>query len=415
MKRKNIPHDAPETFDRVGCVKDWQGENETLILSLLTESGKEAVIKFRAESPGIWRITFFPPGLPSDSREPVAAQPVLTPLPLEAERTEEGLRASGPELSLEIKMRPWAMRFLDGHGHEVFGENPADVDGLGRPFVLPLGYVQKEGRITQVTESFNLRPGECLFGLGEKFTRLDKAGQRIVGWTQDALGSTSERSYKNIPFLWSSRGYGLMLDTAARITWDLGASSCQSAAVITEDSVFDAYLIYGPTPAKILEQYASLTGHAPLPPKWTFGLWLSSGGTYRNQGDIESLIAGLERHEIPADVIHIDTWWMRPRKYCDFQVDREAFPRLDELIEKIHGRGLKLSLWEHPYISVESDLFEEVKAKGYFVRRPDGEVCVIDYGLSLAPRPDGIARQALPADSWNARVAIIDLTNWLNR
>jgi alpha-D-xyloside xylohydrolase len=411
VKKKNRPYPAPSGFDPVGRVKDWQVENETLILSLLTETGKEALIKFRAESPGIWRITFFPPGLASDSRKPVVARPVLTPLPLVIERTENGLRASGPELTLEIDTRPWAMRFLDARGNEVFSENPADVDGLGRPFVLPLGYVQREGRITQVTESFKLLPSESLFGLGEKFTRLDKTGQRIVAWTQDALGSTSERSHKNVPFLWSTCGYGLMLDSAARITWDLGTSSCQSAAVIVEDAVLDAYLIYGPRPAKILELYANLTGRAPLPPKWTFGLWLSSGGRYRNQAEIERLIAGLERHEIPADVIHIDTWWMRPRKYCDFRVDREAFPRLEQLIEKTHARGLKLSLWEHPYISVESDLFEEGKAKGYFVRRQDGEVYVIDYALSLAPRPDGAVRQASPADSWNARVAIIDFTN----
>ena len=45
------------------------------------------------------------------------------------------------------------------------------------------------------------------------------------------------------------------------------------------------------------------------------------------------------------------------------------------------------------------------------MKRPDGEVYVIDYGLSLAPRPDGVVREATPENSWNARVAIVDLTN----
>jgi len=411
MPRKNSPYKAPGGFDWVDRAKDWQVEDETLVLSLLTESGKEAVIKFRAEYPGIWRITFFPPGHPFDSQKPVVAQTVLTAIPLEVERTEKGLKVSGAELALEINIRPWTMRFLDANGHEIFSENPGDVDGLGRPFIFPLGYVQKKGQVVLVTESFKLCPGEHLFGLGEKFTRLDKAGQRIISWTRDALGSTSERSHKNIPFLWSSRGYGLMLDTGARMTWDLGTSSCQSATVIVENSVLDAYLIYGPSPARILENYASLTGRAPVPPKWTFGIWLSSGGTYRNQEDLERLIAGLERQEMPADVIHIDTWWMRQRKYCDFQVDQEAFPRFKELIEKIHLQGLKVSLWEHPYISGQSELFEEGKAKGYFLRRPGGEIYVIDYGLSLAPKPDGFVRQTSPVDSWNARAAIVDFVN----
>jgi alpha-D-xyloside xylohydrolase len=411
MKTKNAPDNAPLGFDWVSRARDWRVEDGTIVVSLLTEAGREAEVRFRAESPGVWRITFFPPGVPPETREPVAALPVLTPVPLEMETTEKGVRARGAELTLEIDLSPWAMRFRGADGDEVFGENPGDVDGLGRPVVLPLGFVAEQGRVIRVTESFRLAPGERLFGLGERFTRLDRAGQQVVSWTEDALGSTSARSHKSIPFLWSSRGYGLMLDTSARINWDLGASSCQSASVVVEDEVLDAYLIFGPGPARILERYAGLTGRAPVPPKWTFGLWVSSGGTYRNQEEVDRLVRGLERLEMPADVIHIDTWWMRPRRYCDFQIDREAFPRFEELIERLHAHGLKLTLWEQPYVSVESELFEEGRAIGYFVRRPDGEVYVIDYGLSLAPRPEGVVRRASPEESWNAPVAIVDFTN----
>ena len=41
-------------------------------------------------------------------------------------------------------------------------------------------------------------------------------------------GSTSERSHKNIPFLWSSLGFGVFIDSGARIRWDLGTTSLQS-------------------------------------------------------------------------------------------------------------------------------------------------------------------------------------------
>ncbi|OGD34930.1 MAG: hypothetical protein A2V45_10100 [Candidatus Aminicenantes bacterium RBG_19FT_COMBO_58_17] len=411
MARTTRPYDAPKGFDWIASATDWQVENDALIVSLLTQSKKKAAILFRAEQPAVWRITFFPPGIPPEYRETVAARPVLTPLPLEVEKTAGGLLVRGADLALEIRFRPWLMRFLDSAGEEVFGENPDDVDGLGRPFVLPLGYVARNDAVSEISESFRLRPGERLFGLGEKFTALDKSGRRVVSWTQDALGSTSERSHKNIPFLWSSRGYGLYLDSAARITWDLGATSCQSATLRIEDSVLDAFLFSGESPVKILDLYASLTGRAPVPPKWTFGTWLSSGGTHRTQEEVQKLVSGLERHELPADVIHIDTWWMRERKYCDFQWDREAFPRPEVLIDVLHRLGLKLSLWEHPYISIESELFAAGKEKGYFVRRPDGDIYVIDYGLSLAPKPDGRIRPASGKGSWNTQVAIVDFTN----
>jgi alpha-D-xyloside xylohydrolase len=102
---------------------------------------------------------------------------------------------------------------------------------------------------------------------------------------------------------------------------------------------------------------------------------------------------------------------MEWRKYCDFNWNHSTFPNPVEWIESIHKRGLKICLWEHPYISVESDLFQFGTQKNYFVKHPDGSVYVIDYGLSLSPRPDGVVRTVSPDNSWNARVAIIDLTN----
>jgi alpha-D-xyloside xylohydrolase len=172
--------------------------------------------------------------------------------------SENAITITGAQLSPYIKLRPWSFKFVDSKGREVLGDNPLDVDGLGKPFVLPLGYVFEGETIEKVpvTTSFHLRQDEHLFGLGEKFTPLDKRMQKIISWTVDALGSTSERSHKNIPFLISARGYGLFIDGGGRITWDLGTSSCQSYTVINENTSFDAYIIYGPTPAKILKHYS---------------------------------------------------------------------------------------------------------------------------------------------------------------
>ena len=107
-------------------------------------------------------------------------------------------------------------------------------------------------------------------------------------------GQPSERSHKNIPLLISSRGYGLFLDTGARIIWDLGVASCQSCTVTVESSSLRMYLIPGRDPGGDPDAaMPSLTGFAPVPPPWTFGLWVSSGGTYRDQPAMEALIDGL--------------------------------------------------------------------------------------------------------------------------
>ena len=244
------------------------------------------------------------------------------------QETAAGLTVRGAALTLEIGRDPWRLAFRDETGRVVCRENPFDVDGLNRLFIRPLGFVRDAGgAVTQITESFHLRPDEHLFGLGEKFTPLDKTGQRIVSWTLDALGAASERAYKNVPLLISTRGYGLFLNTGRRITYELGTESCETYTVAIDGPILDAFLIYGPTPAEILERYTRLTGRAPVPPKWSFGLWLSGSGVHRDEPAIRRMVEQLAEHDIPCDVIHVDPWWMRWRKYADFRWDRDSVPR----------------------------------------------------------------------------------------
>ncbi|GAB4363219.1 MAG: alpha-xylosidase [Calditrichia bacterium] len=404
------PRNAPPGFDWIVRLSDFKIEKNHLQVKALSAQGREARLTICVLANGIWNYTFFPPG----SREKKLTAVIQNRLPLHTLNLKESdgqIHVAGGEWHLIIESDPWRMKCVNKTGAVVWKENISDVDGLGRLFTLPLGFVESGGEISAVTQSFHLRPDEHLYGLGEKFTRLDKAGQKIVTWTQDALGSTSERSHKNIPFLISTRGYGFFLNSSARISWDLGVTSTQSCIIFQEDEPLDVFLIPGHNPADILYRYCQLTGFSPLPPKWSFGLWISSGGTYRDRETIEKLIGGLETHGVAADVVHVDPWWMRWRKYCDFQWNEEAFPNANEFIETVHQNGLKLCLWIQPYISVESELFEYGKNHDLFVKRPNGEVYIIDYGLSLAPRPDGIIRTANGSEGWNAPVAIIDLTN----
>lgn len=404
----------PAGYDWATKVAGWRVDDGALRLDLDTAWGRTARLVFELLAPDVLHWTFTPKG-------EAAPRPTESLLPRDASRLRpprwqirpdaQGLSVVGARLSPRIDFSPFAMRLVDPRGRPLLAENPRDVDGLGRPFVPPLGYVRSGRAVSRVVQSFHLAPQERLYGLGEKFTRLDKTGGRFTTWTRDALGSTSERSHKDIPFLWSTSGWGLLVDGGARLSWDLGARSTQSFTLSIDHGALDAYAILGPEPDKILQRYADLTGHAPVPPPWSLGLWVSSGGTYRTQAEIIKLIDGLAAHAIPAGVVHVDPWWMRWRRYCDFRWDREAFPDPDGLIRRLHDLGLRLCLWEHPYISVESDLFELGKRKGFFLRRPDGSPYVSDYGLSLAPRPDGLVRRARRDDSWNARVAIIDLTH----
>lgn len=70
--------------------------------------------------------------------------------------------------------------------------------------------------------AFELAEEEAVYGLGEKFSALNRRGQLVIGRNEDALGVNAERSYKNIPFAWSPRGWGLLVHTPAVVTHGVG-------------------------------------------------------------------------------------------------------------------------------------------------------------------------------------------------
>lgn len=401
----------PPGFVLVRRLISWQQTHAgNLVTTVEHSDGSQGEVQINYLGDGVWRVRFSP------HSTDIPHLPILVdlpqPQPFQIKESSSELVINGGVTRLVIRRAPWRLAFETESGRTLWRENPDDVDGLNRLFILPLGFVRApSGAVTHITEAFHISPGEHLYGLGEKFTHLDKVGQRIDCWTLDALGAASERAYKNVPLIISSKGCGLFIHTANRCRFDLGAQSCESATLELEGGVLDFFLLTGETLADVLRLYTDLTGRAPLPPRWSFGVWLSGSGAYRDDTSIRQLAEAANEYDIPCDVIHIDPWWMRWRHYADFQWDYKAFPDPEKLLKDLHAAGLKLSVWQHPYISVESDPFVEGRERGYFALKPDGQVYVIDYGLSLSTLPGNITGVTDEHSSWNARVSIIDLTN----
>ena len=54
--------------------------------------------------------------------------------------------------------------------------------------------------------SIALQPGAPIYGFGEKYATLNKRGQKLTSWAEDALGVNAEVCYKNAPFCWTPNG-----------------------------------------------------------------------------------------------------------------------------------------------------------------------------------------------------------------
>ena len=313
---------------------------------------------------------------------PPATTPMLVPFkaaPADIEVATDGdaIALRSAALTLRAERNPWRLAVYDAQGQEVFRQQRQDRSILTYGS-YPIGYSRDEASGIAFHESFALAVEEHFFGLGEQYGPLDKRGQRIVSWSRDPYGFTGGAlTYLNIPFFLSSRGYGIFVNHASPITYELGWPSPETGAFRVEDPYLDYFLIYGPQPKDILARYHQLTGRPALPPLWSFGVWMSRC-MYQNRPQVEEVVTRLRELGIPCDVVNLDPLWLKERRLrvrdaCDFVWDEEAFPDPPGFVRWLGERGMKLCLWENPYIWKGTAMYEEGRRQGFLVRSQSGE------------------------------------------
>jgi alpha-D-xyloside xylohydrolase len=211
-------------------------------------------------------------------------------------------------------------------------------------------------------ENFTLAPGEAVYGFGEWFSTLNKRGQTVGLWAIDGMGNTSGRTYKNIPFFMSTAGYGIFVNHVLPMTFFVGSRSYVHNLLVAEGDSLDYYFFYGPSLKKITSAYTDLTGKSPVPPKWSFGLWVSRI-SYDSQDEVLETARRLRAEKYPADVINVDTNWFEGEWQCDWRFG-PRFPDPAGMFRQLREQNLRVCLWQWPYVCEHLDIFEEAQEKG---------------------------------------------------
>ena len=346
----------------ISCEEQTDGG---VLFSCETNLGNPVRVRIDFCSPEIFRLRMAS-GEILEKKSHILVKEKISEVRPKLEEDSASFSISTPRLTLRVNKDPWQLRVSEGSGKLICEENISDKN-VNYDFVSPpLGFLgNSDGK--HVVETMRLFADEHIYGLGEKFSDLDKRGKRICSWTQDALGNSTQRTYKNIPFFMSTRGYGVFINSPREIIYDFGNRSLVSYSFLVKDELLDYFFIYGPSFKKILDIYTELTGKAPVPPKWSFGLWMSRY-SYNDRDEIEKVARGLREREVPCDVVHLDPGWLRARQECDLVWNHETFPEPGEMISKLKEMGFKLSLWINPYVPRESELFQEGEEYGFFAK-----------------------------------------------
>ncbi len=254
------------------------------------------------------------------------------------------------------------------------------------------GYVQdSKTQRNYMFERLDLGVGETVYGLGERFTALVRNGQTVETWNEDG-GTSTEQSYKNIPFYLTNHGYGVLVNHPQRVSFEVGSEKVSKVQFSVEGEYLEYFVIDGPTPKAVLNRYTQFTGRPALPPAWSFGLWLTTSFTTNyDEATVNSFIDGMAERHLPLHVFHFDCFWMKAFQWCDFEWDPLTFPDPEGMIKRLKAKGLKVCVWINPYIGQRSPVFKELKEKGYLLKRPDGSLW--------------------QWDKWQPGLAIYDFTN----
>jgi alpha-D-xyloside xylohydrolase len=350
-----------------------------------TETGSIEVSVF---APGILRLSLGEFSGPDFGILVAKSEP---PTGVEVHETEDGVGLTADDLRLIMRQRP--LRLALSRRDRVLLQS-TDDGTFGERLRLPPFARIGHGWLAALA----LESGEAVYGHGEKWGPLNHRGQLLRSRVEDALGVNAEASYKNTPFAWSPRGWGLFVHTAATVTHGVGhpAWSHRSYVLEVEDQRLDLFLITGDGPAGILERYTWLTGRPPRLPRWSLGAWFSRA-FYKDADEVLSTARKLRARRIPADVIALDGQaWQDNRTRFRFEFDPARYPDPRAFLGELHALNFKVCVWEYPMVSRRGPLFAELEAKGRLLRDPGtGRAVVHDWNeASLDPtsplQPSGL-------------------------
>jgi alpha-D-xyloside xylohydrolase len=212
--------------------------------------------------------------------------------------------------------------------------------------------------------------GKKTFHVEDRFAPDMTEGFYGLGQHQSGLfnyrGATVKLAQNNtdvaIPLLLSTKGYGLMWNSASvgevdnRFPLELNLSSLAAHSV-------DYYVIYGPEMDPILHEYRNLTGHTPLLPKWAYGFFQSKD-RYVSQDEVLAIAHRYREEKIPLDVIVQDWFWWKAEGDPIFNPN---FPDVPAELSRLHDEHVHAMLSVWGLFNTKSENYKEMTAQHFDV------------------------------------------------
>ena len=228
---------------------------------------------------------------------------------------------------------------------------------------------------------FPLERDEQIYGLGLQFKSVNRKG-KIYNLHVDHYGGRDDgRTHAPVPFYVSSKGYGVLINSARYITVYVGATVRQDSQnppvvydrntdkewsarpesdmveILIPDTKAEIVVFNGTTPLETVKKYNLYTGGGPLPPKWGLGFTYRTH-TLHTDEEVAAEVDSFEQRGFPLDFMGLEPGWMNRSYPCSYEWDDTRFPEPEAFVKGLLARGVRTNLWMNPYIAPKAELFD---------------------------------------------------------
>ena len=120
---------------------------------------------------------------------------------------------------------------------------------------------------------------------------------------------------------------------------------------------------------EVISGYRTLTGKAPIVPKWALGFW-QSRERYKTQNEILSTVNEFRKRKIPIDNIVLDWSYWQETEWGSQEFDETRFPSPDSMIDVLHKKyhtQIMISVWPKFYEGISA--YNEFDKNGWLYKR----------------------------------------------
>jgi len=119
-----------------------------------------------------------------------------------------------------------------------------------------------------------------------------------------------------------------------------------------------------------IASYRRVSGAAPLMPKWALG-YIHCRERFHNQEELLNTARRFREEGIPIDVIVQDWQWWGQNGWNSMEFDSSLYPSPKQMVDKLHGMGMRLMLSVWSKIDKNSELGRQMLDNGYYIKGSD--------------------------------------------